>query len=224
VRPGLVVVGLALLAVGGVVGYAGLTLPGTGYASGLTETISAPNIAPAQLRVVEITVTNSSSGSFSLSWASPATLNVSLYQGVACPSPAHYCESGRALADWPANTSGNWRHTGTIMSPYLLAMQNPGSANVTLEGSLAESYPDGTSPAPTSTVLTVLAGGVLLVTIGGLALFLGLFLRRGVYAEPESVPPRYAHELDRPREGYIDPLDEPFDEEADATEEPGGRH
>lgn len=218
VRPGLVAIGLALVLVGAVVGYTGLSIPGVSVPAGFTETISAPNVAPSHERVDVISVMNTSSGTFAISWTSTQNLNVSLYQGVACTSASHYCESGLALARWPANSSGNWKHAGGIVNPYLLTIQNLEATNVSLAGSLAESYPGGTGAPPASAVVTILAGAVLLVAIGGMALFLGLFLRGGVYSEPESVTPRYAHELESPG----DPLDEPFDEDPQPDEEPPG--
>ena len=220
-RPGLVAIGLALVAVGALVGYTGFSIQGTSQSTGFIRAISAPNIAPHQDRVLVVSVVNSSVGSFALSWSATAALNVSLFQGVPCNSVSRYCSSGPALAAWPGLATGNWSRSGAIVTPYLLSMENLGKANATLVGSMAESYPDGTRPPPTTTVLTVLAGAILLVAIGGMALFLGLFLRGGVYTEPESVSPRYAHELDRP-EGAVDPLDEPFEEDLESDEEPPG--
>lgn len=218
-RPGLVAIGIALVVVGGLVCYVGLSVPGSTIAKGLTREISVPDILPAHQRIDVVAVANSSSGSFVFSWTATQPLNVSLYQGVPCSSASGFCESGAALTKWSANTTGGWSHSGAIVSPYLLAIENPQATNVSLTGSLAETYPDGTTAPPTSMLLTILAGGVLLVVIGGLALFLGLFLRGGVYSEPDSVPPRYAHELER---SGVDPLDEPFDEGLDSDEEPPG--
>jgi hypothetical protein len=219
VRPGLVAVGIALVVVGVLVGYVGLSTPGSPISKGLSREFSVPEVLPAHQRIDIVTVVNSTSANFVLSWTSTAPLNVTLFQGVACSSASGFCTSGPPLASWPSNTSGGWLHSGTVVNPYLLDVDNHQSSNVSLAGSLAESYPDGTGPAPTSTVVTLLAGGVLLVVIGGLALFLGLFLRSGVYAEPEPLVPRYAHELDR---SGVDPLDEPFEEEPDSDEEPPG--
>jgi hypothetical protein len=216
VRPGLVAIGVAFAIIGAVVGYTAFTVTGSTITVGLTETISAPNIAPNQDRIDVISLANTSAGTFVLSWTANQTLTVNLYQGVPCTSVSHYCASGAALVTWPSNGSGDWRHSGRIVTPYLLSMYSTRATNVTLEGSLAESYPDGANPPPATTVLTILSGGILLVTIGGLSLFLGLFLRGNVYSEPESVMPRYAHELGRPG----DPLDEPFEEDLESDEEP----
>lgn len=222
-RSGLVAVGLALVVVGAVVGYTGISIVGPTQSRGFTQALSVPNIMPFHQRVDVVHVTNSSSATFVVSWTSTQALNVTLYQGVPCGSSSGYCETAGPLAQWPSNTSGQWSHNGRVTDPYLLAIENLQPSNTSLVGSLAESYPDGHGSAPTSTVLTILAGGVLLIAIGGLALFLGLFLRSGVYSEPESLSPRYAHELDR----AADPLDEPFDEDLGPEEDvpgPPGTH
>jgi hypothetical protein len=151
--------------------------------------------------------TNSSTGTLEFTWSATHSIAVAVYQGVPCSAASHYCISGSALANWPANSTGAWNRSGALTFPYLLSMQNSEFANATLRGSVAESFTVQMASVPTWTLLLILAGGVLLVAIGALAVFLGLFLRSGVYTEPEHVTPRYAHELAKPG----DPLDEPFE-------------
>jgi hypothetical protein len=222
VRTGLLAVGLALALVGAGVTLSGFLIP-TGHSTteARLNTISAPNIAYEQTRVGLIWMTNTSSGTLAFSWSATHAITVAIYQGVPCSSGAHYCASGAPMVDWPSNSSGAWNRSGGMTFPFLLSMQNVQVTNATLRGTLAESFVIDTPTLPTWAVFTILAGGVLLVAMGGVAVFLGLFLRSGVYSRPESVPPRYAHELDR----VDDPLDEPFDEEElDSDEGPPPPH
>lgn len=206
----MVAVGLALAIVGAGVILSGFLAPvNPGSTTARLSSISAPNIVPNQTRVAQISMTNTSSGYFEISWSSTHDLSVTLYQGVRCSGPSGYCISGPALVAWPSNTSGSWNRTGPLSFPYLLSMYNLALINISLRGTLAESFTTGPNSLPTWAMVIILAGGVTLLAIGALAVFLGLFLRSGVYTVPESVTPRYAHELDRPG----DPLDEPFDDE-----------
>ena len=219
-RTGLIVIGLALAIVGAGVTLSGFLAPGgTPSTTARLNSISAPNIVPNQTRVAVISMTNTSSGSLELSWSSTRNLTVTVYQGVRCTGASGYCVSGPALVAWASNTSGTWNRTGPLAFPYLLSMFNSALVNITLRGTLAESFTTGTNSLPTWAVAIILAGGLILLAIGALAVFLGLFLRTGVYSEPEPVLPRYAHALDRP----VDPLDGPFDEEGDSDPGRPGR-
>jgi len=218
VRSGLVVLGLALALVGAGVTLTGLLAPvGSDSTHALLNSISAPNIAPNQTRVAVILMTNTSSGSLALSWSATNSLTVKLFQGVRCTGESGYCAVGSALASWPANTSGSWNRTGPLAFPFLFSMYNFALANLTLRGTLAESFTVGPNSLPTWALAIILVGGVTLVAIGVIAVFLGLFLRSGVYTQPEAVTPRYAHELARPG----DPLDEPFEDDDLTTEDAG---
>lgn len=202
--------GLALALVGVAVILSGFLIPvgGPGVTEARLNSITAPNIASEQTRIGVIWMTNTSSGTLELSWSATHAIVVAVYQGVPCSAASRFCASGPALADWPSNSSGSWNRTGSLSFPYLLSMENVEVSNATLRGTVAESFASDSPTLPTWAVVTILAGGTLLLAIGGLAVFLGLFLRRGVYTEPASVTPRYAHELARPG----DPLDEPFED------------
>ena len=209
-RTGLVAVGLALAVVGVAVTMSGVLIPASQTTSeARLNVLTVPGLVTNETRIAVILMTNTSSGTLDFSWSANHSIAVALYQGTPCSGVSHYCSLGAALADWPAALSGSWNTTGLLTFPYLLSMENTEPTNATLRGTVAESFSFGTTTLPTWAVISILAGGVLLVVIGAMAVFLGLFLRAGVYSEPESVTPRYAHELARPG----DPLDEPFDEE-----------
>jgi hypothetical protein len=222
VRTGLFAVGLAFAVVGAVLGVTGFILPQSTPGSTLAKvsSISAPNIVPSQVRTGVVLLVNTSSGTFSITWSATHAMSVDLYQGVSCSAPSHYCDSGPPLVTWPMNTSGLWTQSGTLRSPLLLSLTNSGSTNVTFSGSTLESYAVGGSNLPAWVELTILAGAVLLVAIGGLAVFLGLFLRSGVYSRPDAVLPRYASGLDGPDDEFDDPYEDEADPDLDGPEPP----
>lgn len=201
VRTGLVIVGAALLIVGGVLGYIGVTAPGgsTTHDLASARTISAPNLYPNQSRSADVPLVATDDGVVSIAWNATQSISVDLYRGAPCADPTQYCASGPALAVWPSNLTGLWNASGTVSSPLILELVNHHATNASFTAFVAEEYVLVTAlRAPTWSVVAILVGAGLLLAIGGVVTFLGLFLRGGVYDEPESVRPRYyASELDR---------------------------
>ncbi len=215
VRTGLVVIGVALAVVG-----AGLTLsaffePG---APSLTQVnpLAAPNLQPGQPRTMVVWLENTSSGTLALNWVSSSNVNVSVYRATDCgfvTSNSHvlYCPVGPALASWPSNSSGHWNISGQISFPLLLNLDNAGTKSVTVNAVFDEVWASTSPPVPTWIFVSTLAGGVVCITLGAVATFLGLFLRSGVYSSP---PPEDDIPYDGPQSGSEelglddDPLDE----------------
>jgi len=188
VRTGLVIVGVALAVVG-----AGLTLsaffqPG---APSLTQInpLAAPNLQPGLPRTMVVWLENTTSGTLELNWVSSSTVNVSVYQATSCGfvnANAHveYCPQGAALVSWPSNSSGHWNTTGAISFPLLLNLQNLGAKPVTVNAVFDEVWSSTNPGVPTWIFVSTLAGGVVCITLGAVAIFLGLFLRSGLYSPP----------------------------------------
>jgi hypothetical protein len=209
VRTGLVVIGVALAVVG-----AGLTLsaffePG---APSLTKVnpIAAANLQPGLSRTMIVWLQNTSSGSLALSWVSSADVNVSVYRGTTCDfissnAAVTYCLTGPALASWPSNSSGHWTTSGEISFPLLLNLENLGPKAVTVNAVFDEVWASTSPSVPTWIFLSTLAGGVTCIGLGGIAIFLGLFLRAGVF----SGAPRD----ENPPSGGFDPDDYDVDDE-----------
>jgi hypothetical protein len=220
VRTGLVVVGAALAIVG-----AGLTLsaffePGS---PSLTQVnpLSAPNLLPGEPRTMVVWLENTSSGTLSLSWVSSSTVNVSVYRATACgfvTSNTHvrYCINGSALASWPSSSSGHWNISGTISFPLLLNVDNLGSKLANVSAVFDEVWASTSPPVPTWIFLSTLTGGVVCISLGGVAIFLGLFLRAGVYSDraPRDDPELDDLEFDPegPDPDGPDPDDDPLDD------------
>ncbi|MGA8537346.1 MAG: hypothetical protein WB789_08145 [Thermoplasmata archaeon] len=189
-RTGLVVIGVALAVVG-----AGLTLsaffePG---APSLTQVnpLAAPNLQPGQPRTMLVWLENTSSGTLALNWVSSSDVNVSVYRATSCgfvTSGTHvlYCPDGPALATWPSASSGHWNISGQISFPLLLNLENLGSKVVTVNAVFDEVWASTSPSVPTWIFLSTLAGGIACISLGAVAIFLGLFLRGGVYS---NAPP-----------------------------------
>jgi hypothetical protein len=202
VRTGLVVIGVALAIVG-----AGLTLsaffePGV---PSLTQVnpLAAPNLQPDQPRTLVVWLENTSSGTLELNWVSSSDVNVSVYRATSCgfvTSNTHvlYCPDGPALATWASNSSGHWNISGEISFPLLLNLDNLGQKSVTVNAVFDEVWASTSPPVPTWIFLSALAGGVACISLGAVAIFLGLFLRGGVYSSG-------------PRRDELDPEDPEFD-------------
>jgi hypothetical protein len=185
-----VVLGVALSVVG-----AGLTLsaffePG---ASPLTSVnpLAAPNLQPGHPLTKIVWLQNTSSGTLALNWVASSNVNVSLYKAVDCAflgvgAGANYCPAGSALALWPSNASGHWNISGEISAPYLLNLQNPGPKSANLSAVFDEVWPSSSPGVPTWIFVSALAGGVACISLGAVAVFLGLFLRSGVYSRTPS--------------------------------------
>jgi len=133
---------------------------------------------------------NTTSGTLELSWVSSSNVNISVYRATSCEflsysTKATYCLDGPALASWPSNSSGHWTTSGEISFPFLLNLQNSGPKVVNVSAVFDEQWASTSPPVPTWIFLSTLAGGIACISLGGVAIFLGLFLRSGVYDRPE---------------------------------------
>jgi len=190
VRTGLVVVGVILLLVGAGVTLSAFFEPG---APSLTKVnpLAAPNLQPGQPRTMVVWLENTSSGTLQLNWVSSSNVNVSVYLATSCAfvgysTKALYCPDGPALASWPSNSSGHWTTSGAISFPFLLNLQNTGPKAVNVSAVFDEQWASTSPPVPTWIFLSTLAGGIACVSLGGVAIFLGLFLRSGVYDRDDA--------------------------------------
>lgn len=123
-------------------------------------------------------------GSLAVSWHTNAPANVTLYPAAGCRAASLNCATGGPLATWAASTAGNWSESGALTFPYLLVWTGTGPTNGSLTATATETR---SVAAPPPLVLTLLidGAGAVLAGLGGLAVFLGLFLRGGVY-EPRA--------------------------------------
>lgn len=92
-----------------------------------------------------------------------------------------------------AGSSGN-------ATAFILEIQNPGTGTLDFAGTVSVAYNPG-SPFPAWAWGIIALGGVVLLGMGGIILFLGLFLPGGVYQRPPGSTPPLRPPLDPEDEG-----------------------
>jgi hypothetical protein len=191
VRPGLVVVGIAFIAVAAASAGVALLLPPA--PGNLEVSTQVPGIAlePGEAHGVLLAGTNSSDGSFSVSWQSSSPVSSSLYEGAGCGAVGPGCARTDLVASWPANSSGHFGQSGSMVFPYLLVLTDTGGAEVTAQVSAVS---HASVPATTSMLALVLplVSAVALGLVGAVGLFFGLFLRPNVYRAPRRLVSQHA--------------------------------
>jgi len=181
VRTGLVVIGAALAVIGGglfvtlFVGYGGPT-------STTQSSFENPGIPPHQPWPALIT-SPTSSASISLVWSTNIPANVSLTPAVPCHSSLGVCPVGPPLFAWNLTVSGKESGAPGPATTFILEVVNPGGGTLAFMGTVSLGYSSG-SPLPTWAWALIALAGVALLAMGGIALFLGLFLPGGVYRNP----------------------------------------
>lgn len=125
-------------------------------------------------------------GSMTLSWTSSGAATVQLWMGGPCTVGSGTCPVGSPITAWNGNDSGQWSMQGSIASVYLLSVTNYGSMPISFTGTLTETYQVPTASAAVPAWALIALGGLILLGIGGLAIFLGFFLATGVYRPPRS--------------------------------------
>jgi len=126
------------------------------------------------------------SGSLSLTWTSSGPASVELWKASPCSVGVGYCPVVPAVVSWSGNVTGLWSTKGPVDSVYLLSATNYGGIAISFTGTLTESYPVSTPSAAVPAWALIAVGGVVLLGIGALAVFLGFFLASGIYRPPRS--------------------------------------
>lgn len=148
----------------------------------LRTSASVTGLGPNQSRSVPFSEVATGYGSLSLSWTSSGAASVSFWAVAPCSGTNGDCPITPALATWSSNRSGNWSVTGTIVAGYLLTIRNADGAALSISVATSESY-GGHGSAPAFPVwLFMASGSLLLLVIGSVAVFLGLYLPGGVYS------------------------------------------
>jgi hypothetical protein len=210
VRTGLVVLGVVIAVLG-----AGLVLSLFILDSGASTTTlvspSVPSLSPQGSQSWDILGTQSSTATVSLSWFASGPADVSLVPGTPCSSSTGYCPTGNYSLNWTSATSGKGTLTGLTSYGYLLMVHNPGTKALSFSATVSVTFARGSS-VPTWTWGLIAGGGITLLAIGGVALFLGLFLAPGVYDDPDGEVRAVRHPSLPPEEhdpDFIDLDDDP---------------
>jgi hypothetical protein len=198
VRSGLAFTGVAVALIGVGVLLVAFSLS-SGTSGSIVEGVSAPHIAPATNYTHVIPSSPQKSANVLFDWSSTRSVQVALYVAGGCPNNTvgYVCPAGKALKTWWSD-SGGWSYTGAVSEPWLLVVVNPNSTAASMNGTLVESYPAMSTFGGGINLLILVVGSVVLIGIGALALFLGLFLRGGVYGpKPDPVGQPDSAILDR---------------------------
>jgi hypothetical protein len=184
VRTGLAFTGVAVALIG--VGVLLVAFSFSSVPSGsIVEGVSSAHIGGGTNYMAVIPASIQRSASVVYAWSSTRSLEVYLYVAAECPNmtAGSVCPAGPALKMWWADT-GVWSWTGAVTGPWLLLVVNPNSTEASYNSTLVESYPAGGGFGSGWNLFVLLIGSTVLIGIGALALFLGLFLRGGVYGPP----------------------------------------
>lgn len=190
-RPWLVVIGVVFLALAGGT-LATLYFGSSGNPTTVVTPYSQLSLGANTTERLSLYGSNGSSEQFSLVWQASTPIAVILEQVLPCPG---HCD--HVLVAWSSNLSGTWAGSGPFAYPLQCVLENAQShpTTVTLTGRAVTSNPTHFS-LEIEFVLGAGAAGLLLV--GGLAVFLGVFLKGDPYGprSPEVSPsPEDAEEV-----------------------------
>ena len=184
-RPGLVAIGSGLLVLGALVVASAFATPSP--ADHASDQRSAVTLAPGSRVALYLWAENGTTSAFSVNWASTAPVTGGLRTASGCgPDPAA-CVGGPSIENWNATRSGGW---SSLVSGgrWLLSLQADGPGSATINLTVAASSTGSTTP-PAWAMYVQLASATALGAAGATALFLGLFLRGGVYPRPGAGGP-----------------------------------
>jgi len=185
VRPGLVFIGTAI----GVIG-AGLIVTLFFLSSGALTTnrtsFENPGLSGHSTWVEVATRSTSAKATVAVSWTASEPVNVTLVPAQACSSMLGYCPAGPPVFNWTLQTSGQGTDPSASASGYLVSVVNPNTAVARATAVVSVTENPGSS-LPDWGYILIAAGGVTLIAIGGIAIFLGLFLPSGVYQNPDQL-------------------------------------
>jgi hypothetical protein len=181
VRPGLVAVGLAFAIVGAGLVTSFFFLSTNSPPEARTSSISISLLVPNQTAVWPLSAIGSSSGVLTLSWRATSNANVSFWKAAPCSAAAGLCAVPPSIVAWVSNVSGEWKGSASIGSAYLLTVTDVSRGDLNFNATVEDSFPGPSSSPTTQTLVLVSIGSVLLLGTGAIGVFLGLFLRGGVY-------------------------------------------
>ena len=189
-RPGLVIVGVLLAVVGAATLLSVVVLPLAAPATSVsrsTETFVVPGQASASSG---IHLPSASPQSLVISWASDRPVTVDLLPAVPCAHGASgLCPDGAAVQQWNQTEGGSYSAGSGFAGAYLLRATTSSNVAATINWTLVETYASVEQQLPLWSYAAFLAAAVGLLGIGAVGIFLGIFLRSGVYGgRPPVVP------------------------------------
>lgn len=179
--------GTALAVVGaGVVASLALTMESSQATR--TGVASVNDLAASTGTLMLVPAVPTGDGAAELTWSASAPSEVWWFEEVPCTPEPGLCIVGGALAHWSGTPTGEWSWHGSVSNYYGLVVEATSNRSVNFSASFAESYPVLSHLLPTVPFVWTMVGGSVLLGIGGMAVYLGLFLPSGVYSTPETAP------------------------------------
>lgn len=202
-RKGLLVVGIGVAIVGATFIATLVSLPPPPSQIS-ASTLQVPYVLDHSTTTSKIVPAAVASASVYFSWVSDYPIAVSLYDRLPCAPGNQSCTPTLPLASWAQNSSGDWNSSSSIDLPVYVVLTNNGSTPATVSGTVVATYVPSTPYLPTWSLIALVTGTLVLLAIGGVAIFLGLFLRAGVYSRRPAAVPDSIAEDDR----FLEQLDD----------------
>lgn len=192
-RTGLVAVGVAFLVVGGVaLGSLYLSPPESVRVEHDSSTTVEVNPS-IWTTTADLWGENGSAMTFTIHWASTVPVEIDLFSKSSSCTPGTSCAI--EVATWGDGDAGTWTANATPHYPYELQALAKSAGDGLLYVSAAGAAQMTLTPNTVQTVASTIAAIAALV-VGGVALFLGLFLRADPYGPPPPVIPLRAEDIE----------------------------
>ena len=180
-RAGLVAVGAAIAIVGaGIVVAVGLPVSEAARESHSSASAFG-TVNPGAWYTFTMNATAAGQATESFSWNANGPVEVDWYAVIPCSTPRTWCFEGGPLQLWNNNTSGHWSSDGAAASIYCVRVNDTAGQALNFTGVFEESAVDPPTRLPTIVLAWLVVGGSLLAGIGGIGVYLGLFLPTDVY-------------------------------------------
>ena len=191
-RPWLVAVGVALVVLGSAV-IVGLLYPGDIPTLPVHSSEKVVDLDPGAWRSFAVSAVANGQATVTFNWTASAAVNVSWFTAVPCAPAPNTCGNPPALRTWLGNVSGHWTRSGDsgALYEFVVEVSNATAHPVNFTASFSELYPGGQRSLPMLPFVITMGAGSLLVGMGGVVLYLGLFLPPGTFgpvADPELGP------------------------------------
>jgi hypothetical protein len=202
VRTGLVIIGLVIVMVGAAVFLTVGLSPPQHTVSTITSSTFRASGAPQGTSDGSRAgiIPSAPQGSYFLFWIANASVGLSFYDSVGCHVFSNNTCQGTWTVYWPdTGSQGFYNSTKSLVCPCYAIPTNPHDYEVGINGYLFVTSPTTVPSLTWWSYVAVVFGSLILLLIGGLALFLGLFLKGRMFGGTpppgtgeEGSPPEYS--------------------------------
>lgn len=181
VRAGLVAVGAAIAIVGaGIVIAVGLPVETSGHTSHASASAFG-TVVPGAWFAFSMNATPADEASESFAWSANGSVEVQWYAADPGAASGPCSVPAPPLATWANTSRGEWNGTGAAPAIYCVWVHDTAGHPLNFTGQFHEEAVDPPLHLPTLLLAWLVIGGSLLAGIGGIAVYLGLFLPTDVY-------------------------------------------